>query len=173
MTFCFTGLWWTWSTSTGHPSNVAAPQPPIERYTLMVAPVLIGAVIAVAAYVLIVRRDDLRDVRERVSEELAKIAARLTPPTSQPIIPAKVPTVPNSTRAIFYSIVGGSAVIGGLIAALLYSFGADGSPSDGVGETVGATLAGGVQGALIGLAFGLVLAAPTAIIVWLLGRGRR
>lgn len=166
MALCFTGLWWTQSKTTGYPSHAAAPQPPIERYTLMVAPFLIAAVIAAAAYLLLVRRDE---VRERARDGLAKIAARLTP-TFQRIVPAKQPT---SARAIFYSIVGGSAVIGGLLAALLYSFGADGSPTVGVGETLGATLAGGIQGAVVGLAFGLVLAAPTAIIVWFLGRGRQ
>jgi hypothetical protein len=166
MTLCFTGLWWTRSKAAGYPSHAAAPQPPVERYTLMAAFFLLAAVMTAAAYLLLVRRDD---VRERARDGLARIAARLTP-TVQRIVPAKQPI---SARAIFYFIVGGSAVIGGLLAALLYSFGADGSPLGGVGEGVGATVAGGVQGAVIGLAFGLVLAAPTAIIVWLLGRGRR
>ena len=158
MALCFTGLWWTQSKTTGYPSHAAAPQPPIERYTLMVAAVLIAAVITAAAYMLLVRRDE---VRKRVRHGLETIAARVTP-TVQRIIPADKPT---SARAIFYSIVGGSAVIDGLLAALLYSFGANGSPTVAAGETMGATVAGGIQNAVIGLAFGLVLAAPTAIII--------
>jgi hypothetical protein len=168
--FCYKALWWTWSKAIG----ARIPHSSIERYAFMAAPFLIGAVIAAAAYVLLVRRDDVREVAERVGEGMAKIAARLTP-TVQRIVPQSIVPQRDSTgaRTMFFSMVGGSAVIGALLAALFYSLGADGSPPDGLGETVGATLAGGIQGAIVGVGFGLVLAAPTAIIVWFLGRGRR
>jgi hypothetical protein len=172
MVLCYEGLWWTWLKFTVRPSSVAATKPSIDRYTMTAAPFLIGAVTAAAAYavyMLLIRRDD---IREHVAEGLAKFGARLTrlTPTVQRVASPRAPT---GARAMFYYIVGGSAMIGGLLAGLLYSFGADGLRSDGTGETVGATFAGAIQGAMVGLAFGLVLAVPTAIIVWFLGRGRR
>jgi hypothetical protein len=70
-------------------------------------------------------------------------------------------------------VVGGSAAIGAFLVGLFFALGGDGAPPEGFGETVGATLIGGIQGAIIGVAFGLVLALPAAIIVWILRRGRR
>jgi hypothetical protein len=65
---------------------------------------------------------------------------------------------------VLASIVAGSATVGAIIAALFSTFGANGSPR--------ALVAGGFEGAVIGLGIGLVLAMPAAIIVWLLTRSR-
>ena len=100
--------------------------------------------------------------------------ARLTPAGLTPeFAQLATPTAPKRARAILFWVIGGSAAIGAFLLGLFYALGADGAPPEGFGETVGATLVGGLQGAIVGVGFGLVLALPAAIIVWFLRRSRR
>jgi hypothetical protein len=100
--------------------------------------------------------------------------ARLTPAGLTPdFAQLATPRPPKRAPAILLWVIGVSAGIGAFLLGLFYALGADGAPPEGFGETVGATLVGGLQGAIVGVAFGLVLALPAAIIVWFLRRGRR
>jgi hypothetical protein len=45
-------------------------------------------------------------------------------------------------------------------------------PPATVGEAVSNTIDGALQGGIIGLGLGLLLAVPAALMVWLVGRGR-
>ena len=92
-----------------------------------------------------------------------------TPPLAHRVTPSPIEAVTHRRSrgeyTILAGIVGFSVTVGALLASLFSSAGENASPRT--------LVAGGVEGALIGLGFGLVLALPAAVIVWLLSRGRR
>lgn len=103
-----------------------------------------------------------------------------TPSVVPEEVPAEDRTLPLSiieveesdtgARAVFLAIVGGSAIVGALICGMFLAYGGDGGAPDSLREVIEDGISGATQGIVIGAGFGLLVAVPAALLVWMVGK---
>jgi hypothetical protein len=76
----------------------------------------------------------------------------------------------TGARAVFLTIMGGSVFVGALLCGMFLAYGGDGGTPDSLGRVIEGGFSGAIQGAVIGGGFGLLIAVPATILVWMAGR---
>jgi hypothetical protein len=143
-------------------------QSPTRAILVFLAPFMFGAVVTAIAY--------------RALDYLTSRPAP-TPPTPS-VVPEEVfaedRTLPLSiieveesntgARTVFLAIVGGSAIVGALICGMFLAYGGDGGAPGSLREAIEDGISGAAQGIVIGGGFGLLIAVPAALLVWMVGK---
>jgi hypothetical protein len=146
----------------------AEHQSPTHATLVLLGPFIFGGGVSAIAY------RALDYLARRRSPTLSAPSVDSTAPAPEerklPLSIIEVEESNTGARAVFLAIMGGSAFVGALLCGMFLAHGGDGGTPDSLGEVVKGGFSGAVQGVVIGSGFGLLIAVPAALLVWMVGK---
>jgi hypothetical protein len=143
-------------------------QSPLHETLVLLGPFIFGGVVTAIAYRVL----DYLARRPGPALPPPRVASPASAPEDRklPLSIIEVEKSNTGARAVFLAIMGGSAFVGALLSGMFLAYGGDGGTPDSLGQVVEGGFSGAVQGVVIGGGFGLLIAVPAALLVWIAGK---